>query len=152
MDRRRIMNWALALGLVGAVGSNALADKITFTGNVEQDFVKSATNGIAVIPGGPIGSVGQADWMTKQGWVTGWAMKDMRLAYDKTTDTLQVGINFYGIAGDSDGNGDPGVADPRMLAAGGVDLAHLGGRKSISVAFAADAPNSKSVPGDGLIV
>jgi len=149
MDHRRIATCALTIGLVGAGAASARAERIsppmTFTGNVEADFPTTPGGPVTVIPGNGLGSVAQADWITKQGWINGWNMKDLRFAYDRANDTLNVGINFYGIAGDADGNGDPGGADPRTVASGGVDTAHLGGRKSISVAFAGDAPNTHAL-------
>jgi len=137
MDYRRIKKWAIALGLVGAAGSVASANPITFTGKVENDF-PSPSPGVYVQPGTAPGDVAQADWITKAGWTTGWNIKDIRFAYDPASDTLQVGINTYSIAGNSSGNGTPGVPDPRQTKVGGVDPAHIGGLGSISVAFAND--------------
>jgi len=42
------------------------------------------------------------------GTVSGWDMVDLRLTYDTATDTLYVGINTFGIAGDADG--DEGIS------------------------------------------
>jgi hypothetical protein len=70
--------------------------------------------------------VAQASWMTDRDWISGWNIKDIRVHYDQATDTMAVGVNFFGIAGDSDGNGNPDVADPRTTTAGGLDEAHLG--------------------------
>jgi hypothetical protein len=142
MDLRRMRHWAIALGLIGAAGSVASAAPITFTGNVEADM-PSATKGIYTTPGNALGSVAQADWMNQAGWITGWAIKDIRFSYDKASDTLQVGINTYSIAGNSSGNGTPGIVDPRQAAVNGVDPAHIGGLGSISMAFAADGATTK---------
>ena len=62
-------------------------------------------------------SVGPASWITSSGFNSGWAIKDIRLSYDAQSDTLSVGVNTFGIAGDADGNGNPGVADPRTTSA-----------------------------------
>lgn len=67
--------------------------------------------------------------------MSGWNMKDFRLRYDPDTDTLAVGVNFYGIAGDADGDGNPNTTNPAMLAAGGLDHPNFGGDESITVAF-----------------
>ena len=56
----------------------------------------------------------------------------------RRADTLFVGVNTFGIAGDADGNGDPGGADPLTTASGGIDLPHMGADKSIAVAIAAE--------------
>lgn len=133
----------------------------SFTGNVPQDLNPTTNSNVEVIQvPDAIDRVAQSSWMTANGWVTGWNIKDIRTLYDKTSDTLVVGINFFGIAGDSDGNGNPGGADPKTIAAGGVDPAHLGGRKSITVAIdpnhsgapsiVAGVPADKSAAGPGV--
>jgi hypothetical protein len=150
------------------------ADAIQFTGNVERDFALSPGNGVvrvADFPRDGVASkdanavsnpmdVAQASWMSQQGATSGWNIKDLRLAYDSHSDTLFVGVNFFGTAGDADGNGDPGGADPRTSAAGGIDLPNLGGRESISVGFdlrnrgvpdvVAGVPSDKSKAGPGI--
>jgi hypothetical protein len=124
----------MALALIGARVTSAA--QIQFTGNVEADFPQSA--GIGIVTDNPIpnpsgsgtisnpNDVAQASWMTQAGWTSGWNIKDIRVHYDQATDTLAVGVNFFGIAGDADGNGDPGTAAPQTTAAGGIDEAHLG--------------------------
>ena len=124
----------LALALIAARETSPA--QIQFTGDVEADF--PAGTGIGIVTDNPIpnpngpgtisnsNDVAQASWMTQAGWTTGWNIKDIRVHYDQTTDSLAVGVNFFGVAGDSDGNGDPGVADPRTTQAGGIDEAHLG--------------------------
>jgi hypothetical protein len=159
-------SWRVALGValaLGAVRPAPAAGLPTFTGNVAQDFPTTPGSGVTVIPvnASPTSTdVAQAAWMTQQGWVTGWAVKDVRLQYDPATDTMAVGVNTFSVAGNADGNGTPGVPDPRMSAAGGVDPAHLGGDKSITVGFdmtnsgtptfVAGVPADKSKAGPGL--
>jgi hypothetical protein len=65
-------------------------------------------------------------------------MVDLRLTYDAATDTLYVGINTYGIAGDADGNGDPGGTSTWLASTGGVDNSNLGGTETIAVYFDLD--------------
>ena len=137
----------------------ASAASITLTGNVANDF--SATNpnvNITPVSNNPA-NIGQAAFMTQNGWVSGWAVSDIRSAYDATTDSLYVGINTFknsqgtrAIVGDSDGNGNPGVASPQMTAQGGIDSPNLEGRKSVDVAFAPDGPNGQSSPGNAVII
>jgi hypothetical protein len=135
MVRRVLLRSGLvALALIGA--KTTFAAQIQFTGNVETDFPQ--TEGIGIITDNPIpnptgpgsisnpNDVAQAAWVTQAGWTTGWNIKDIRVHYDQASDTMAVGVNFFGIAGDSDGNGDPNVADPRTTAAGGLDEANLG--------------------------
>jgi hypothetical protein len=143
------------------------ADAIQLTGNVERDFALSPGNGVVQVVdfARPDGSsnpadVAQATWMDAEGRANGWNIKDLRLAYDDKSDTLYVGVNFFGTAGDADGNGNPGAADPRTSAAGGIDLANLGGRESISVGFdlrnrgvpdvVAGVPSDKTKAGPGI--
>ena len=126
------LRWALAAAaLLGA--RPASADPIQFTGNVENDFSLAPGGGVTRVVDSPLpdGSpdpnhVPQAPWMTAAGLITGWSIKDIRLSYDQATDTMAVGVNFFGVAGDADGNGNPGLADARTTAVGGLDTAAPG--------------------------
>jgi hypothetical protein len=143
------------------------ADPIPLTGNVERDFALTPGNGVVQVVDFPRSDgtsnpmdVAQTDWMTAEGKTTGWNIKDLRLAYDTKSDTLFVGVNFFGTAGDADGNGNPSGADARTSAAGGIDLPNLGGRESISVGFdlrnrgvpdiIAGVPGDKAKAGPGI--
>jgi hypothetical protein len=157
MDRRRVLTWAVALGLAGACGTvaraGAIAAPVTFTGNVAADFSGGPANGVVSVPGEQPTDVAQASWITQSGWTNGWVMKGMDFKYNAATDTMYVGVQFYSIAGNSSGNGTPGVPDPRQTAAGGVDEAHLGGQKSITVAFSPDVKSGNTnVAGTPVIV
>jgi len=125
----------LAVGLL--VARSAAADPITFTGNVANDFNPATNPDVVVIPHSdtPI-HIAQPAWMTNSGFVSGWNIQDVRLDYNPKTDTMYVGVNTFGIAGNVDGNGTPGVPDPRLTAAGGSDPANFGGDKAMAVAFA----------------
>src|SRR4051812_36652179 len=95
MVRRTVFRGALAiLALVGARAVSA--DPINFTGSVERDFNPGTDPSVAVTPGlaDPL-FIGQPDWMTNQGWYSGWAIKDVRTSYDPRTDTLSVGVNTF---------------------------------------------------------
>jgi hypothetical protein len=159
MDRRRVLTWAVALGLAGAFGTVARAGAlssstpITFTGNVAADFSGGPANGVVSVAGEQPTDVAQAAWITQSGWINGWVMKGMDFKYDSATDTMYVGVQFYSIAGNADGNGTPGIPDPRLTAAGGLDEAHLGGQKSITVAFSPDVKSgNNNVAGTPVIV
>ncbi|WP_435015934.1 PEP-CTERM sorting domain-containing protein [Tundrisphaera sp. TA3] len=113
-----------ALALLGA-GTTASAEAIKFaTGDVEKDMPANSKS-VTVVPGRAYDSVARP---ANFDGVDGFTMKDLRLSYDAKTDTLSVGINYYGIAGDVDGKGGatPGLYNPP----------NIGGGKSISVAFA----------------
>lgn len=129
-----LRHFSLVLTLLGLLQTSSKADFGNLTGNAEVDLPSGNSN--IYVVNDATNDVAQAPWMTGRGWTTGWNIQDLRVAYDWKSDTLLVGVNFIGIAGDADGNGDPGSADPLTVASGGLDLAHLGGRKSISVGFA----------------
>lgn len=153
MVRRRVMTWAVALALGGGLGTAARAGAVTFTGNVAADMptTPGINNGVYAVPGVQPGQVAQAGWITQAGWVNGFAIKDMRFDYNSQTDTMQVGVNFYSIAGDS--SGDPmGSPNPKVAAVGGQDQPGLGGRKSISVEFASAAGTAGGQVGTPVIV
>ena len=98
----RPMRQVMILSLVwaGMVQVPAFADVINFTGDVENDFALTNQSVIRVLDfNGQTGDVAQAQWMTDQGKTNGWNIKDLRLSYDKPSDTMFVGGNFFGVAG-----------------------------------------------------
>ncbi len=156
MVRLRLIQLGVAtLALAGA--RPAISAPITLTGNVASDFNVS---GAVVTPVFTNPSqVGEASFIPANGWVSGWAVKSVDTYYNTSTDTMYVGINTFknasgatAIVGDADGNGDPGGASKQMASAFGVDTPHLGGQKSVSVAFAPDGPNGPSSPGTPVVV
>ncbi len=158
MVRLRLLRWGFAsLALIGA--RPVLAAPISFTGFVSSDFNPSNPNvHVTPVSDSPL-VVGPDKWMTDLGRVSGWAIKDIRTSYDPKTDTLSVGFETFtnakgvkSVFGDADGNGDPGYTGPQMIAAGGVNDPHLGGHKSVAIAFAADSTTLKGAPGTPIIV
>ncbi len=150
---RRVLTLAAALAFGGGFGRPAEAGAVTFTGNVETDMPYTpggANNGVFAVPGLQPNQVAQDSWITQNGWINGWVIKDMRFDYNATTNTMQVGVNFYSIAGDADGN-PTGKPAPQSLLEG-LDPASLGGRKSISVEFAAPAGQGGAQVGAPVIV
>ena len=129
----------------------AVAGPIVLTGNVEHDFPTGGT-GIAVVADVNLGKASLQQALVDKGFVSGWGIKDIRLSYDKTTDIMSVGVNNYGIAGDADGNGDPGGADPYTVQHYGNDKPNFGGTKSITVAFAASSTTDPLKTGNPVIV
>jgi hypothetical protein len=153
MVLRRIFYPGLALlALAGA--RPAAADAITFTGNAANDF--GSAKGVFELPGlsNPL-NIGESSAITSAGNVSGWAIKDVALSYDKTTDTLYVGVetftNSHGvkaIAGDAYGSGtEGGTGNPASF---GVNTP--GSDKSITLAFAADNPANANQPGTPIFV
>lgn len=153
---KRPMREILTLGLLWAAvaQSSALADAINFTGNAETDFALTNPSVIRVLDyNGSTGDVAQPQWMTDQGKINGWNVKDLRLSYDKATDVMYVGLNTFGVAGDVDGNGVVGTSTEEFKAAGGLELANIGGRSSITVGFGPNQPGGAptvvaGIPGD----
>ena len=68
--------------------------------------------------------------MTSEGLVSGWNIKDVAVDYNAQTDTLYVGVQTYGVAGNSWGGGTPPAGSP------GTNPANFGGDKAMAVAFA----------------
>ncbi len=136
MNARSVFRVGIA-ALALATAGQAVAGPITFTGNVAADFNPATNPSVVVIPHSnvPI-HIAQPTWMTNSGLVSGWNIKDIRLDYNQATDTMYVGVNTFGIAGNVDGNGTPGSPDPRLVAAGGSDPANFGGDKGMAVGFA----------------
>jgi len=123
--------WPSAADAISASGTGV--SPLFVTGNAEQDLPDTSKS-VTVVPGQAMNAVFQPQWMTDAGLVNGYVMKDIRLSYDQKTDTLAVGVNFYGIAGNTDGSPD-GSTNPKTIAAGGSNPPHIGGDKSIAIAF-----------------
>lgn len=88
-----------------------------FTGNVKADFTGP---GVVTVSDPRDVDMGPAF----VGCISGWDIEEVRLYYDALTDTLYVGVATFGIAGDADGDGDPG--GPALLSQGGKDVPDLG--------------------------
>jgi hypothetical protein len=153
MVPRRLFSWSAAcLVLAGLAAPVAVAAPIQFTGFVAQDFNPALDPNVHVTPvsSNPL-SIGQSDWITNRGWVSGWSIQDIRTKYDDTTDTLYVGVNNFKNAGGQiapfgQANGDPtGAATP-------YDPANLGGDKAFALSIAGVNPTNPSLPGPPAIV
>ncbi len=160
MVHRRKGPWGLALGaLVACASAPALAAPVNLTGYVEKDFkAGSGTSETGKVFVQPVTSspneIGQADWITNNGWVSGWNVKDIRFSYNQDAggaNTLAVGVNTWAnkagqYAPFGQANGDPaGKAEA-------YDPAHLGANtpnsdKSIALVFAKENPNDPGKPG-----
>lgn len=103
----------------------AYADPV-FTGDVEADFTEPGTWAIVDDGGVDVGVPPQAP----QGAISGNDIKDIRFLYNNATDVLYVGLNTYGIAGDVDGDGDPGATSLWLADLNGTDFLDFGGPSS----------------------
>ena len=148
MVHRRLYPWILAfLVLLGLRSPAAFAVPIQFSGNVTQDFNPVTNPNVVVTPvsSNPL-DIGQSQWITANGWVSGWSIQDIRTNYDPTTDTLSVGINTFKNANGQyapfgQANGDPSGTPTSY------DPAHLGSDKSIALAIAPVNLTNLSQPG-----
>jgi hypothetical protein len=130
-----IMALVLVLGMALTLATPVGAATPTFTGNVTVDFTGP---GILTIPDpGGLGDVTMPANATANA-TSGWNMIDFRLTYNATTDTLYVGINTAMIAGDADGDGNPGGTSAWLADEGGTDFPNLGASECISVYFNPD--------------
>jgi len=108
------------------------ASAITFTGDVEADF--AAADCMLLVDGGSPDDVG-LPLNAPPGTISGWDIERILLHWDHDADALEVGIKFYGIAGDADGDGVDGSTSPWLGLNGGVDQPGLAGTESICMAF-----------------
>lgn len=152
MVRRNAFRWTLAtLALLGATAASA-SPVVTLTGNVANDFKPSNPDvHVSPVDSNPLMNMVQLPAATAAGIINGYAIKDIREAYDSKTDTLYIGLNTYGVAGSATGL-DPTSAqgkyyDGLLAKAGGHDPANIGDNKSITVAFAANNSTNSSQPG-----
>jgi hypothetical protein len=136
MAGRKALGVSLIVVVLLGVRS-AGAAPMTFTGNIANDFNPATNPDVVVIPHSstPV-HIAQPAWMDQGGLVSGWNIHDIRLAYNPSTDTMYVGVNTYGIAGDVDGKGLIGKTDTQLTNAGGTNPANFGGDKAMAVGFA----------------
>ncbi len=171
MTLRNVLRWTAGclLGIAAARGAVASSGGVgagasspagnAWTGNVEADFPSTQTGVITLVnPRYP--SANPESYISANNMSTGWSIKDVRVMYNNTQDTLYVGLNFFGIAGDADGNGNPATVSTAAANKGAIDLANLGGRESVTVGFymtggsrpdfLAGVPQNKQQAGPGL--
>jgi hypothetical protein len=130
--------WCAVVGGAAAWWSPvAWASPVAFTGDVEADFV---VPDVAWLADGSARDIG-----FPSDPVSGMDVRAMAFTYDSATDTLLVGVDTWfdptwgrdAIAGDVDGNGNPGTIDP-SLAPTNADRIDFGGGETFSVAFDVD--------------
>ncbi len=145
MTKWKIWRTAASSALCLIAAASAL-DALSLTGNVETDF--DPTEAVIVTDPSDVGLPPGLPFAT-----SGWDIKDFRFVYDAGEDALYVGINFFGIAGDADGDGDPSRTIPELILLGGQDLADLGGSEAIQIQFDWDGDDEydtiAGVPNDG---
>jgi hypothetical protein len=153
MVPRRLFLWTVALLVLFGLRSSAVsAAPISFTGYVAQDENPATNPNVTVTPvsSNPL-NIGQSQWITDRGWISGWSIQDIRTYYDPTSDVLSVGVNTFRNASGKyapfgQANGDP-TGTPT-----GYDPAHLGGDKSIALAIAPVSLTNPKEPGTPLVI
>src|SRR5262249_21649626 len=138
----RVRGVALVVTCLALAGSRpALADPLTLTGNVANDFPQSIQGvNVTRVGAGP-GTIAGPSGNTPNTLVAGWDIQDIRTYYNAASDVMYVGIQGYKnvagqeqIFGDSTGNPNASL-DPSP---------NLGGDKSVAIQF---APISVSTSG-----
>jgi len=69
------------------------------------------------------------------GTISGWDMQLVRLTYNPSTDVMSVFMDFDGIGGDADDDGDPGGTSAWLAVRGGTDHANLSGPEALCIGF-----------------
>jgi len=125
------MSKKLIICLLGAVVCGPAAFATTYTGDVPADFtatgVQSAFDGTNYDVGLP--------YNAPSGTVSGWDVRGTYFELDKAGDKLYVGVDFFGIAGDADGDGVEGVSSLWLSNNGGFDLPSMALTESACIAF-----------------
>lgn len=128
-------SWGLVVTAFGwGLALPALAQPV-FTGNAPADFLAAGVQTVfAPDPNGDVGLPPACPGVTS----SGWDLSGVYWYYDRTTDTLHIGLDSVGILGDVDGNGDPASTDPCILMQGGIDFADFAGTEAVVVVFDLD--------------
>jgi len=126
------LEYFLIIVFILSLGSiSAHAQIIVFTGDAEADF---SVDGVFVLDDEGFQDVG-----VPPGWPFAQSGWDMENAYFFTNlNQLHIGIEYYGVGGDADGNGDPGNTSMELAARGGQDFPNLANSESIAVAIDLD--------------
>jgi hypothetical protein len=144
-----------ARGLLSLLGlfltAPCFADAITgsFTGNVATDF-PSTEPGIITLVNPEYPTTNQLAYLTAHGLSPGLSIQDVRLYYNKSSDTMNVGVNFFGVAGQIQSPGKP-VSTPSSFFGNGGSIT-LGFDMTLkgSPTLLAGVPQEPSQLGTGL--
>ena len=102
---------------------------VVFTGNCSTDFYDPVSGHLKpgvkryYDPGGK--DVGMPIPPFTPNDTSGWDLYATDYSYDRSSDIMYIGLNFYGIGGDADGDGDPSRTGAKLASLGGVDHANL---------------------------
>ncbi len=107
------------------------AQNPVFTGNATADFLNAPGHQFFIDFANDVGLPNAAPNNT----VSGWDIHTAFFYYDDVEDDLYVGIDFSGIFGDAEGNGDPSTSAPWLTALDGIDHPDLGNTEGFVLAF-----------------
>ena len=111
------MHCVALLGLVAAALAQPFSETLTFTGNVESDFLTPGgelRRGVVLLPDANFGpqdipidspDVGLPPGPQWAGRLSGWDIQNILFQLDFNTGALHIGINCFGVCGDADGDG-----------------------------------------------
>ena len=119
--------WHAGVALL-AVGPSSFA--MTFTGSVPADFTGTEVVSVPDV----VGDVAVPGF-APPGTVSGWDLMGAAFDLDRTAAQLHVGLDFFGVGGDADGDGVDGFTSPWLAGLGGSDYAMLDYSESICIAF-----------------
>ncbi len=121
---KNLLVLGFGLGLLATTGS-----AVIFSGNVDNDFtyaqqtLTDLSGDVGLSPNAPAGTV------------SGWDIDYASFLHFQSSGTLEIGIRFFGVAGDADGDGGEGTTSPWLAGNGGEDLASLDETESICIAL-----------------
>ena len=119
--------WHAGVALL-AVGPSSFA--MTFTGSVPADFTGTEVVSVPDV----VGDVAVPGF-APPGTVSGWDLMGAAFDLDRTAAQLHVGLDFFGVGGDADGDGVDGFTSPWLAGLGGSDYTMLDYSESICIAF-----------------
>ncbi len=134
MLRRIAVSSAISALVIGATPHLVSAQPVLFTGDATVDFAGPD----ALLVADPAGVDVGVPIQFPAGTISGNDVEDVRLSYDAASDTLYVGFNTYGIAGDVDGDGDAGNTSATLAGIGGADMPDFGGTESFALLIDVD--------------
>jgi len=106
--------------------ASANAQIINFTGDVESDF---SGEGVFVIDDGDL-DVGVPPQLP-MGSISGWDIE--KVYFFTNINQLYIGVDYFGIAGDADGDGLPGTPSAELSSIGGQDLPDMANSESLAI-------------------
>ncbi len=117
--------------LLGVASGNA--QTIIFTGDAETDF-SGIENVVAINDSLDVG--------VPPGWPFPYSGWDIKTVYFFTNlNQLFIGIDYFGVAGDADGDGDPNSSSMALQQRGGQDLPDMANSEGFAVAIDLDQDN-----------